>query len=123
MNTLLSNRASEGYLLTKPNALVLIIVPTSVFLFSLVATVMASLPKIYDDKIELNQLFIASMSVKKYREFVSQKTDEGKLGDFIDEIHVLSRILNDKNKLVNRAACLFLLAVITMLFVVAVTII
>lgn len=121
MNTLLSNRTQTAHLLSNPTTLLLIMVPTSIFLCSLVTAVLAFLPKIYEYEIELNQEFIARMPVKMYKEFVLAKTDESKLGDFVEEVHVLSRILNDKNRLVNAAARIFLLAVVTIPVVIAAT--
>lgn len=118
MNLLLANRGQFDYLVSKQNALLLMMLPTSAFLSSLVLAVLAFLPKIYDYEIELNQVFITRMSPDKYREFIDAKTDESKLADFIDEIHVLSRIINSNNKLVKASARLFLISILTVPLVV-----
>jgi hypothetical protein len=46
---------------------------------------------------------------------VFQKAEPAALTDFVDEIHVLSRILKDRTRRVDRAAWLFIVAVVTML--------
>jgi hypothetical protein len=112
-NAILSNRIQRDFLVSKSTALLLTLIPTSLFVCSLVVAVTAFLPKIYQYDIELNQDFITRMPSNKYREFVIRKTDESKVGDFIDEIHVLSRILNDKTRLVTVSARIFLLAIAT----------
>lgn len=121
LTALASNRAKgDHYLLTIPDVLVVALVPSAVFLASLVASVTAFLPRIYDYRIEINHEFIASMSVERYRRLVLQKSDGEAVNDFIEEIHVLSRILNDRTRRVDRAARLFIVAVILMLVVVGV---
>ena len=113
VNALISNRGLIDRFLSKNTVVLLPLLPTSIFLCSLVAAVMAFLPKIYRYEIELNQSFIARMSASEYRTFVDNKPDTSKLDDFIDEIHVLSMILNDKNTLVNASARIFLIAICT----------
>lgn len=121
MNALLSNRGHGPHFLAAATVLRFALAPSALFLSSIVAAVSAFTPRIYDHKIELNHDFIARMSPEAYQEFVRTKPDEGKLGDFMDEIHVLSRILNDRTRRVAVAARLFVLAATSALIVVACT--
>jgi Family of unknown function (DUF5706) len=116
LSALVSNRdPKHTYLLPTSTVLVVALLPSAVFLLSLVVAVMAFLPRIYDNRIEINQDFIASLSVEEYRRLVFQKAEPAALTDFVDEIHVLSRILKDRTRRVDRAARLFIVAVVTML--------
>lgn len=121
-NALLSNRGKVEHLMSKSDILLLALLPASIFMCSLVTSVRAFLPRIYDDKIELNHEFIATIDMSGYRRFVLDKPDEGKLGDVVDEIHVLSRILNDRTRLIDSAARLFIFAVLAMLAVIGCTV-
>lgn len=118
-NALLSNRGKTEHLISKSDILLVALLPAAIFMCSLVTSVRAFLPRIYDAKIELNHGFIATMDISEYRRFLLDKPDEGKLGDVVDEIHVLCRILNDRTRLVDSAARLFILAVVAMLAVIA----
>lgn len=121
LNALVSNREKgDHYLFSIPDVLLVALVPSAVFLASLVVSVTAFLPRIYDSDIEINQGFIASMSVDRYRSLVLRKPDREAVGDFIEEIHVLSRILNDRTRRVDIAARLFIVAVVLMLVAVGV---
>lgn len=121
LNALLTNRGkAEQHLLSTSDVLLIALVPSATFLASLVVAVIAFMPRIYDYRIEINQDFIASMSVGRYKSLVFQKTDTEGMNDFIEEIHVLSRILNDRTRRVDKAARLFILAVLLMLVVIGV---
>lgn len=114
-NALLSNRGSGHHVLSRSTAILVALLPSAIFLVSLVLAVTAFLPRIYDYKIEINQSFIAKMPLKSYRQLVANKSEDSRLTDFVDEIHVLSRILDDRTKRVDMAARLFIGAVVTML--------
>lgn len=118
LNALLSNRSEGSHpFLSTAHALAAALGPSALFLASLVSAVTAFLPRIYEYDIELNQEFIASMPVEEYRRFVDEKHEEGAVTDFIEEIHVLSRILNDRTRRVDMAARLFIFGVGAMLIV------
>ena len=115
MSSIMIVRGNEAaYVLTKQYVQILSLVPLAVFLASLTASVLAFLPKIYKFDIEINQDFIAKKSEIDYREFVLNKSDKSMLRDFIDEIHVLSLILNDRTRLVNLSARLLIVALISL---------
>jgi hypothetical protein len=122
VNALLANRGKAEHLLSHSHALLLVLLPSAMFLCSLVAAVTAFLPRIYESEIELNHEFIARMPLDDYRLLISEKTDYSKLRDFIDEIHVLSRILNDRTRRVDTSARLFIAAVVAMPIVTACTV-
>ncbi len=119
VNALLADRGKTGHFLSRAHVLLLALLPSALFLCSLVAAVIAFLPRIYEHEIELNHEFIAKLSLKQYQRLISEKTDYAKLNDFIEEIHVLSRILNDRTRRVDMSARLFIIAVVTMPIVIA----
>jgi hypothetical protein len=119
LNSLLANRGKTGHLLSRFDALLLALLPSAMFLFSLVVAVVAFLPRIYDYEIQLNHEFIGRLSPQRYRQFVDEKDGDSQLADFVDEINVLSRILNDRSRRVDTAARLFITAIVLMLIVIA----
>lgn len=123
MNALLTNRGDADYLVSPREALLFALLPAALFLTSLITAVTAFLPRIYEHQIELNHRFIASIPADAYGELVSSKPDCAKLNDFIEEIHVLSRILNDRTKRVDLTARLFICATVAMIIVIGVTVI
>jgi len=74
-----------------------VIIPAIFIGASVLITIRAILPIILDAEIQLNQSFIAKMSNKEYRSFVLNRNSEKLSFDFIDEIHILSQILDIKN--------------------------
>ena len=108
LNALVTHRSKGHHLVSDSTAVTLALIPAAILLMSLVTAVSAFLPRIYDYKIELNHDFIATMTADQYRAFLGAKSDDSKLTDFIEEIHVLSRILTDRSRRVDIAARLFI---------------
>lgn len=85
-----------------------IIAPAIVIGVSVLSATWAILPIILDAEIKLNQSFIAAMSNNAYHSFLlGRDADELEL-DFVDEIHILSRILEVKNHRLKVAMMLFI---------------
>jgi hypothetical protein len=123
MTTLLSDRSKGAHLLSRSHVLLLALAPAVLFLCSLVAAVMALIPRIYDYDIELNSDFIARMPRDAYFTFVSMKPDRTKLRDFVYEINVLSRILQHRTRRVDISARLFIAGATSMPVVIALALI
>jgi hypothetical protein len=119
IGALLADRGRDAHLLGRSHSLLIALLPSALFLGSIVVAVTAFLPRVYANDIELNHEFIATLSREGYRRLVEQKVDRLKLTDFVDEIHVLARILNDRSRRVDLSARLFIAGVTSMTIVVA----
>lgn len=85
-----------------------ITIPAILIGISVLIATRAILPIILDAEIKLNQSFIASMSAIEYHEFLSKRDHTDMQKDFVDEIHILSKILEVKNSRLNLAMRAFL---------------
>jgi len=112
ISAVLSSRGPKAHLVSRSTVIALALLPAALLLASLAVAVSAFLPRIYDPDIELNHEFIARMTAADYHGFIHAKSAASKLDDYIAEIHVLSRILNDRTARVNLSARLFITALV-----------
>ena len=94
--------------------LFMLLVPALALSASILFSVHTILPVILRADIKLNHGYIAGMTSGQYRDFLAHRQEKGLRVDFIDEVHILSRILDIKSRRVSRAARAFVVAMATM---------
>jgi hypothetical protein len=89
---------------------IIIILPTFLIALSVLMATRATLPVILRFDIKLNQSFVAKFTPAGYRDFLDNRSAPDLRDDFIDEIHVLSMILDIKNARLAIAMKVFMFA-------------
>jgi Family of unknown function (DUF5706) len=86
---------------------VIVFLPAVAFIVSVWRSVTTILPIILRHEIKLNQSYISKFTPQDYVDFIAARHDNELRSDFVEEIHILSTILQIKTRRVNQAAWIF----------------